>query len=321
MRDYLLPALRLIPGVAITHICSKDGRTASELARRWCIPNQAATWEEMLYGADRPEAVVVAADPCVHAIVAFAALSQGVHTYVEKPPATDVETIRRLSRLERSRPETATYVGYNFEQAAQYVAGMSILRSRTEPSLMELRLVSSGPCDRGCYETVLRRVIWDTLIHPVHMAVMALGQPISLKVALVKLDGPLLAVRVLIEHAEGKQSIIEVGNYADRFDFHIRVVGSTGLSIEVDSLKVLRLHGHTGSVINEKETIESSWPARRLNANCIGYVPSLEKFVENIGMRKASSSSFSDSVETVVALERISAQVTSLYTEYEAPFI
>lgn len=141
---------------------------------------------------------------------------------MEKPPAIDLETMRRLRELERANPNVSTFVGYNFEQASQYAVGMSLICKHTSASLMSLLFVSSSPSDRGCYHDVLTRVVWDTLIHPVNMVIRAFGPPVDIMAKLIPLAGATFSIHVHMEHSEGRYSFIDVGTYSPKFDFQIR---------------------------------------------------------------------------------------------------
>jgi predicted dehydrogenase len=259
----------------------------------------------MIEYQDRPDAIIVAADPLIHSHVATAALMQGVHVFVEKPPAVSTRAIRDLAQLEATCPGICTFVGYNFEYCSPLIDGLMRLRRFSDPAIFNARFTSSGPRERGVYGSVAQRLVWDTLIHPLHLSLSNLGPPRSVVVNVTRMSDPMINISLLIEHDGGGRSTIEVGNHGHRFDLELRVVGKSGENFQLDELSRGRFSGFPGSQFGPKDEVASSWPPRRSNAACIGYVPALNAFLQSIVGGKPTPSPFRDSVTTIGILEDV----------------
>ena len=102
-RRVQVPALRLVPGVAVTAIASGSMERARAVAAEFGIPNAFGSGET-LARAPEVDLVIVSSTPDAHARHAIAALEAGKHVLCEKPMALTVrEAEEMLEVAERSR--------------------------------------------------------------------------------------------------------------------------------------------------------------------------------------------------------------------------
>ena len=102
-RRVQVPALRLVPGVAVTAIASASLERARAVAAEFGIPSAFGSGEA-LARAPEVDFVIVSSTPDAHARHTIAALEAGKHVLCEKPMALTVrEAEQMLEVAERSR--------------------------------------------------------------------------------------------------------------------------------------------------------------------------------------------------------------------------
>ena len=90
----LLPSLRLIDGMQLSAVSSRNLDKARGLAEKYSAPFFCSDWRA-LASPDNVDLVVVAGPPDVHYEVATHCLKRNIHVFVDKPPA---RTSARRSR-------------------------------------------------------------------------------------------------------------------------------------------------------------------------------------------------------------------------------
>jgi myo-inositol 2-dehydrogenase/D-chiro-inositol 1-dehydrogenase len=123
----LLPQLARLP-VRLVALCDVDPERLARTAERWSVPVEARTrdWRELLARADL-DALAVAAGPAVHAEVALASIDRRLPVFVEKPPAADAATARRVA-LSAARAGVPVVVGFMKRFATANRIARTILR-------------------------------------------------------------------------------------------------------------------------------------------------------------------------------------------------
>jgi predicted dehydrogenase len=115
-----LRALRGVPGVTVTAVCSRSLDRAREIAAAWNVPH---AFDDHLGLCDHPgvEAVIVATEESRHVAPTLAALEAGKHVLVEKPLATtrdDALAIRAAAATARGRLLPGHIVRFEVRYAA-----------------------------------------------------------------------------------------------------------------------------------------------------------------------------------------------------------
>ncbi len=111
-------ALAATPGVEVVAIADPDPEARAEAAARF--PGARAFGEpSQLLSDGGTEGVLVCVPSALHAPVAAGAFEAGLHVYVEKPVAVDVEGARRVARAWRASGRVGM-VGLNFRHDARY---------------------------------------------------------------------------------------------------------------------------------------------------------------------------------------------------------
>jgi predicted dehydrogenase len=97
------------PAAELIAIAGRDQQKAGSVAERWGIPNVFASHEELL-AADLIDAIVIVAPDALHAPIAIAAATRGIHVLCEKPLATSAVEAAAM----RDAVETAGVVNMSF---------------------------------------------------------------------------------------------------------------------------------------------------------------------------------------------------------------
>ena len=112
-REAHLPALRSIPGVAVTSCVGRTLERARSFADETGIPAAYGSLDELLGSRDRPELLVVAGPDTVHVAATTRALESGIPVFCEKPLANRANEAHALAALAEQLHVPAT-VGYSF---------------------------------------------------------------------------------------------------------------------------------------------------------------------------------------------------------------
>jgi len=105
-RRVQVPALRLVPGVAVTAIASGNAERARAVAAEFGIPNAFGSGEE-LARSPAVDLVIVSSTPDAHARHTIAALEAGKHVLCEKPMALTVREAEQMLEVAERSPGLA----------------------------------------------------------------------------------------------------------------------------------------------------------------------------------------------------------------------
>jgi predicted dehydrogenase len=97
----LAHAIARVPDAVIAAIGDEDATRAAAVAESWEATSY-SIWQSMLI-FEQLDAVVIATPSAVHAEQVLTALDQGMHVYVEKPPALDMAMAQRISEAARAK--------------------------------------------------------------------------------------------------------------------------------------------------------------------------------------------------------------------------
>lgn len=309
-QEHLVPALRLLSGAEIVAWSSRDLHRAQAMCSSWGVQNAFDDWQAMA-SSGLVQALVVAGPPSLHAEVAAFCIPRGLHVFVEKPPAPNTSVLAELVALERRFPATATFVGFNFPYGASYEKLVGTLRKIDTPRMLKVRFISSAPRQPrwGC-KNVYDTLLLGTACHPINMATRLFGRVAKSHHTVVALAGDLMHVTVLLDFENGAHAQLELGNYANRFEFRCELLGEGGGYGVLDQHNTLVFHGgaRAAGLFDGKEEERYRWPSRRGGFERTGYGPELARFQQAALHRELSGSSFSDAVETYRVLDGIGYQ-------------
>ena len=215
----LYPALRYLP-VDLVAVCDRDGQRASAYQRQFGADTAVADHGDLLdMGLDAVFVVtgyeqVDGATRSTHARLACDFLSTGVATWVEKPPANDLDEVRAIRDAFGSGGATTYAVGYKkaFTPATRHV-----VRLMTRPEFGQLRSLSVRypqpmPPASDMPGSPEARAFLDHLSHPISL-IRALGGPIQ-AVSHATTEGGTGFVTLIL--ASGAVASLHLGPYSYR---------------------------------------------------------------------------------------------------------
>lgn len=95
-----VPALRRVPGVEVTAVCSTHRERLREVASSLRVPSAFQDYRELL-DSGQVDAVTIATPPHLHHPMVLAACEAGLHVLCEKPMARNVAEARDMLRMAR----------------------------------------------------------------------------------------------------------------------------------------------------------------------------------------------------------------------------
>ena len=109
-----LPEIANINGMRVTHICGRTERRLRLLCGRFDVPRYSTAWQDLL-NDDTLDAVIVALPHPLHADAGLAVLARGWHLFMQKPLCTTMAESDQLVSASGSRPRQVVYCRPSFD--------------------------------------------------------------------------------------------------------------------------------------------------------------------------------------------------------------
>ena len=152
-RGVLLPHLARLAGVRLAAVCTRNGATAHDAARRFRF-ERATTDPAAVLGDEGVEAVIVATRHASHAALAAAALRAGKNVFVEKPlclAGTELDDVRQaLDDARAAGQDPCLMVGFNRRFSPHAHAVRRAFADRGTPMVVAYR-VNAGAVPAGSW--------------------------------------------------------------------------------------------------------------------------------------------------------------------------
>ncbi len=310
--ENLLPALNLLPGVRLTAFSSRSMLNLRKLSDLYRIPSRFTNWRQLV-DPHAINAVVVAATPEIHEEVLRLAMERGIHTFLEKPPASNLAALEALSALARSQPNLVTMVDYNFRFGTGYQKLLEVAAEGGSVACVKIRFLSNKPrAPLWGFSSVLRSYLYAVGIHALEIAVSLLGDVEQVSARVCRIGERSVAVAVLLTTRDGRLALLDLGNHSNRFEARIELVTSSGLVAVLDDMRCLRVSGG-GSFRDERERFggkevgEYVIPSLRGGFGVGGYEGALAAFRDAIEQKKKSPAP----VEGSLAVYRVMQEILS----------
>jgi predicted dehydrogenase len=304
MAENLFPALRLTPAARIVALSSRDLAKASILAARHGLELAFDDWRRMIDSGE-VDAVVVSATPQAHAQIAAHALSAGVHVFIEKPPAPDLDSLRGLIVQEREATQAKAFVGYNFRFAERVVQAARLVGRDEDLRGAKIRFVAAKPLERlWGHASVEEAYLYAVAIHAIDLVLGWFGRPRRLQVSHLRLDEARFSLSMVLEFADDRQAVLDLGNYSNRFENDIELIGADGRVARVRNLRRIELVEPAACRTTSSkaiEVLETSGLQGGFAAS--GYASALAAFVESARTGAASPSPIAASLPVYEVIE------------------
>jgi predicted dehydrogenase len=137
-----LPSLQKIAGAELRAVFSASGVRGKSYGKRFGAVYNTTEFEEILKD-ERVDVVLIASRHREHAEQTVAALHAGKHVFVEKPMAITEAECREIYRAVEESGKHLT-VGFNRRYAPFYVEMKNLLKNRTAPAAVNVRMNSPG---------------------------------------------------------------------------------------------------------------------------------------------------------------------------------
>ena len=171
-----LPALRGVAAATVVGGVDTDEARRQSVASKWNVP-VFADMNDMLATA-KPELVIVASPPALHAAHCAAALDSGAHVLCEKPFAASVREGRDLvARASRAGRQLA--VNHEFRAMPIFRDLLSAVRADSRgPAVAQVwQSINHNPAgEKGWRGTLRRRSLYEAGVHLVDIALQLFGE-------------------------------------------------------------------------------------------------------------------------------------------------
>ncbi|GII89986.1 Gfo/Idh/MocA family protein [Sinosporangium siamense] len=216
-----LPALTAMPGLDI-RLCTRDRGTLERLGETYRLSGRFTSVADVVRSGIRAAFVHAATE--AHVEIVETLLEAGVHTYVDKPLADNLEDAKRLVRLAQEAGVSLT-VGFNRRYAPGYADLVQLPR--------HLILMQKN---RQQHPDIPRRVIFDDFIHVVDtLRFLAPGEVTERRIRTRMGEGGLLEHVVLELSGDGFTAIGVMNRHSGSSEESCEVSGN-GVKRRVNNL-------------------------------------------------------------------------------------
>jgi myo-inositol 2-dehydrogenase/D-chiro-inositol 1-dehydrogenase len=310
-RGALQPNLARLPHFDYVAACDLDETAAADCARRYGATSVHTDYERMLDEV-RPEAVVVCGPPALHAAAGLAAVSRGIHLFVEKPCAPTIADAERLADA-ADAAGVQTLVGLFW----RHTEAMTVARELIADPAFGVPLAFSGeylaPGPRAVawgWPSIGYSYLSDQAIHAIDGMRSLMGDVADL--AVQRMDGPdgAAGYALAVRFASGASGSLALVAGTNAFTSRLAVHGSGGASVVVRdnaSVEVLgrpSLPGARGGYVDENAI---TWGHGWTNHGHLrpGYLEELVAFAEAVRSGVPAGATVRDCVADLRVCEAI----------------
>ena len=233
----LVPAMRMAD-IDIVAVCDPDSAHASAAMKASGACAAYADMSDMLT-TETVDVVVMAVGPAVYPKLAEQALSQGVHVFVEKPPAITVAEAEAMARAAR-KANRQLVVGFMKRFATGYRMAKEISESTDFGSVRMVNArITSGVWTPAWSKTLTPFSF--VLDHSVHFLDLMsfFGGPIDwISAVKTQASDERFGFAILLGYASGAGGLLEISNYESRGvpNERVQITGANGASVTVENV-------------------------------------------------------------------------------------
>lgn len=231
-RDWVIPALKVVPECDVVAICSRDSRRAGEVAGQLGIPAHYGSLAEMLSDCD-VEAVYIPTPNSCHVDEAIKALRAGKHVLCEKPLGIDAADAERLAKVQREtglQVSEAIMVRYH----PRWLAARDIIRSGRLGEVKQIHatysVMNANPDDIRFRADLAGGALGDVGLYPIAAARFLFeAEPVAAMATFEKAtpEGVDIAVAGLLEFP-GNRNLLFSGALLQAWAHWIIITGTEG---------------------------------------------------------------------------------------------
>jgi predicted dehydrogenase len=241
-RGALQPGLARLPHFDYVAACDLEEAVAADCARRYGAGAVYKDYRRMLDEV-RPEAVLVVGPPQLHLEAGLEAAARGIHLFVEKPSAPDVDGAATLAEAFRQAGRVGM-VGlfWRHAEAFQRAARMAADPSFGTTLLFDGLYMSPGPRVPLWGATdAASSFLTDQAIHAVDAMRFLMGDIEELTAHAGEGPDAALGYAVSLRFTSGAAGSLAVTSFTDAFTSRFTVHGSAGASLEITDGEALRV--------------------------------------------------------------------------------
>jgi predicted dehydrogenase len=236
----LLPAA-CSAGLPLSALVDQDTERAKQLAAQWMIPQVYASADEVDTAVF--DTALIALPVTEQAEHAAWAIKAGLHTFVEKPPAPDLQGLHSLITLAR-QAEVTCCVGMNFRWAEGVRQLVKALESRLygTASCVRVEHVARKPVTSFGPELSLEASLFAAQgIHAIDLAQMLMPGTASTTGQMISVERGRLCSMVSTDPEAGTRMEVQFGSCAAGFYHSVHVTTSRGDLLHLRDLSELQL--------------------------------------------------------------------------------
>jgi len=308
--ENLLPSLWNLTCVEVRAVCDSELATAVAVARRFPKANAYPDFHALI-ASKKVDAIIAAAPPQVHRDVAWEALLNGIHIFVEKPPTVTTEELTKLAAFAK-KVGLVTGVGHNLRHATACRQLQDRLQDPSfgRPICMDMRYFASKPLgDRWGLKSVLRSFLLSHANHALDLMVFHMGPVASTSAIANCAPNGSVTLCAQIAFVSGAVGNLLITTLAPHFALSVTVVGEYSTIAHLDGLRSISEYG----LRNDVKRWGHYWTDRTLESGYehAGYQTELELFANSVLRNDVMQPSFDDELAVYRLIDQIESQVLS----------
>ncbi len=300
----LLPALVSLGCARVVGVCDYAEDRLLRAAREYNIEAADADFSALCHRL-RPDVVVMAGPPQLHATAAETALQLGAHVLVEKPPALTTRQLHSMATV-AERCHRIGMVAHNLRYTAAWARVSEILEA-TSVSSISIQYYASGPRGTRWGEAPLTAFLLTHAIHAFDLALSAIGKADNVSHHLQPAIGGVFTLSSHLETKRGQSAQVVVSTAAPRFLLHVHIVTVDNQVIEVTSPSELVVHRAQESRDAQLPGGREYWRTRHLDAGyeTAGYGTELRKFFDSVAGRTEPCPTFREELDVYRIIDEV----------------
>lgn len=304
MEENLIPSIKLTSELKITACSCRTLEKLDAKAAEYDCELKYTDWKKMI-DDKKIDAVVVSGPPELHEEVAKYAITHGVHVFAEKPLTTSFEVSKLLAELAQANPEVVTSVGLNFVYGDNYQK--VIKKYKDDIRFAKMTCMSSKPTQIWWdNKSVAESFLLGIGVHAISVIVDLYGEPQTVTPFLNKIGENTFSLTVHMGYDNGKNAVIEMGNYVNRFIYNLSLVTSHNETFDLDGFsKITFSSQQRATSLDKKEEVVFSPSPLSGGYDITGYRGEFINFAQSILTKQKARNSFETNFLTHKVIQKI----------------
>lgn len=307
----LQPNVAVVDEIDYVASCDLDQARAQKAARRFGAVNHYTDYKEMLR-KEALDAVAIVGPPTMHHKVGLDCLNEGVHIFIEKPPALTSQGVKELAEAAKRNSKMGMVATmWRHQQAHVLMKQIMSAPEFGKPFHFEARFLAPDPVKPiWGYETVEKSYLMGQGVHLIDCARFLMGEVAQVQCLSSAAAEGAVALSIVARFANGATGLIGLASGAPILQQHMLAMGDGREIVEVfnhDRLRAFKKQSWCGTPGGYRDFPSLEWNPGSYYRGFArhGYAEELRHFAQSIAANTQPLASLEDGYQAMRILEAI----------------